>query len=149
MKPFLLRWLPLLLWMAVIFTASADANSVAHTSTLLEPLLRWLMPDISTGAVESVRWFIRKGAHVTEYAVLAWLWWRALRGGRAAQPWSWRTAGLALLFSAFYAATDEFHQLFVSGRSGTVWDVLIDTAGAALGLAAVRAITRWHHARKA
>ncbi len=149
MKVFLLRWVPLLLWMVVIFSASADANSVAHTSTLLEPFLRWLKADISPEAIERVRWVVRKSAHLTEYAVLAWLWWRALRGGRPAHPWNWRVAAFALSFSALYAATDEFHQLFVNGRTGTMRDVLIDTTGAALGLTVVRAITRWRHARKA
>ena len=41
---------------------------------------------------------------------------------------------LAVLISACYAATDEFHQLFVPGRSGEVRDVLVDTAGAVIGI---------------
>lgn len=36
--------------------------------------------------------------------------------------------------ATLYAATDEFHQLFVPGRAGLFTDVLIDATGAAIGL---------------
>ena len=39
-----------------------------------------------------------------------------------------------MITTSFYAATDEFHQLFVAGRSGQIKDVLIDTIGACIGL---------------
>ena len=79
MTSFLRYWLPLLLWMLVIFGASADAQSTEHTSRFLEPFLRWLHPNISAHAIDRARWVIRKSAHVTEFAMLAWLWWRVLR----------------------------------------------------------------------
>ena len=41
----------------------------------------------------------------------------------------------ALLTAAVYAATDEFHQYFIPGRSAAVIDVCIDTLGALIGLA--------------
>jgi VanZ family protein len=81
---------------------------------------------------------------VTEYAVLALLLWRVLR--RPAAPdvpsWRWSHAGLALALAALYAATDEFHQTFVPSRQGSVWDVLLDTTGAAIGLLCLWAIGR-------
>ena len=33
-----------------------------------------------------------------------------------------------------YAFTDEVHQLFISGRTGELKDIIIDTAGATIGL---------------
>ena len=36
--------------------------------------------------------------------------------------------------AALYAVTDEFHQLFVPGRSGQFSDVVLDSAGALAGL---------------
>ncbi len=58
-------------------------------------------------------------------------------------PWQWRAAGLVLLASFLYAASDEIHQAFVPSREGRPMDVLIDTGGAALGLAAVWIFSRW------
>ncbi len=140
MISFLRYWLPLFVWMAVIFGASADSQSVQHTSRFLEPFLRWIKPDITPETIDTIRWMIRKAAHLTEYAVLAQLWWRALRGADRSAGWSWRQAALALLLCAIYAATDEFHQSFVKGRTASAGDVLIDTAGAALGLAVLRGV---------
>jgi VanZ family protein len=96
-------WLPVLLWAAVIFTLSS-------------------IPSLSTGLG---LWdtILRKGAHVTEYAVLGALLYRAL--GREVPALA---AGIAS------AATDELHQHFVRGRHGAPIDVAIDAVGVALGM---------------
>jgi VanZ family protein len=137
---FVLRyWLPLLIWMVLIFSASADANSTEHTSRFLEPFLRWLSPNISLEAIDTVRWLVRKAAHLTEYAILAWLAWRVVRCllRQDTRPWSWTAAGVALAIVIVYAATDEIHQTFVPNRTGSWKDICIDTAGGTLGLMAV------------
>jgi VanZ family protein len=71
--------------------------------------------------------------------------WRALRHPATDDPrnWSWRLAGRALLWVMLYAATDEFHQLFVPSREAAVTDVLIDTAGGALALCLLWSIGHW------
>jgi VanZ family protein len=79
---------------------------------------------------------IRKGGHVTEYAILGMLCWRAVRqppGGEAGS-WSWRDAGIAMTVAVLFAASDEFHQAFVPSRTASPWDVLVDACGAAAGL---------------
>ena len=136
MSSFVRYWLPLLLWMLVIFGASADPKSIEHTSRFLEPFLRWLNPNISPQGISTVRWLVRKTAHFVEFTILAWLWWRALRKPKRddARPWSWRPAAGALGIAILYAAIDEFHQLFVPGRGASVKDVGIDAAGATLGI---------------
>ena len=58
--------------------------SAAHTSRFLVPFLRWLDPQISLAALNAIQFGIRKLAHLTEYAILAALLWRALRGA-----WAW------------------------------------------------------------
>jgi VanZ family protein len=131
--------------MLVIFSASSDGLSFQHSSRIIGPFVRWLFPQLSDEAVHATVVFVRKCAHLTEYAVLALLLWRVLR--RPAEPnvpaWRWSHAGLALALAALYAATDEIHQTFVPSRQGSVWDVLLDTTGAAFGLLCLWAVGRW------
>lgn len=75
---------------------------------------------------------LRKLAHITEYAVLTLLWGWALR------PLTDRFAALAATIALLYAATDEFHQSFVTGRTGTPMDVVIDALGVVLAMALIR-----------
>jgi hypothetical protein len=125
LRAFLKFWLPPLVWMVLIFTGSSDARSYQHSSLLVEPILRWLFPHLSQ-------------AHVEE-AVLALLFWRALRQPvkNDSRPWRWGKAGAVLSLVFLYAASDEFHQRFVPTRTPLVSDVLIDTCGGAAGLFAV------------
>ncbi len=124
--------------MAVIFSASADTHSAQHSSRFFLPLLHWLFPRMSAEHVDTCHYLFRKCGHLTEYAVLGLLLWRAipiiasegssrktvaLAGGRTG-------IGLVLL----YAASDEIHQIFVPTRTAHATDVLIDTTGAAIGL---------------
>src|SRR5206468_13038871 len=74
-------WLPALIWLGVIFLASTDLMSAEHTSRFLGPFLRWLKPDVTADAIAKVQLFLRKVAHLTEYAILATLLWRAVYSG--------------------------------------------------------------------
>ena len=131
--------------MSVIFTASGDTHSYQHSSRLVAPLLYWLFPRISPDTVDWVVFIARKCAHLTEYAVFALLLWRAFRRPQKndARPWNWREARLTLLVVALYAASDEFHQLFVSTRDARVHDVALDTLGGAAGLFMIWLVGRW------
>lgn len=148
-RSFLWYWLPVLVWMCLIFSASSDRMSFQHSSRLVGPFLHWLFPHLSDESVHAVVMFVRKCAHLTEYAVLALLLWRALR--KSAQPgpapWQWSKAGLVLALVALYAASDEFHQAFVPSREASVWDVLLDTTGAAIGLLCLWAVGRLRRRR--
>ena len=146
---FVKYWLPPLIWMVVIFSASGDKQSFHHSSRLIAPFLHWLFPNLSQPAIDTVVTVVRKCAHLTEYAVLAFLFWRALRRPvwHDARPWSWREAGISVLWVAIYAATDEFHQSFVPGRDANPRDVLIDTVGAAIGMILLRALWGWRRKR--
>jgi VanZ family protein len=122
--------------MCVIFSASGDRMSFQHSSRIIAPLLHWLLPHLSNEAVHAMVVFVRKCAHLTEYAVLALLLWRALPKPveESPAPWQWAKAGLVLALAALYAASDEIHQAFVPSRQASVRDVLLDTTGAALAL---------------
>ena len=99
------RFAPPLALMALIFVLSAQPN-------LSSGLGGW---DL----------ILRKAAHMTEYGVLALLWWRALRT-RSPVP--------GMLVALAYSVTDEVHQTFVTGRHGAPVDVLIDGVGIALAV---------------
>ncbi len=144
-RTFLKYWLPVLAWMALIFSASSDTQSYRHSSIVFEPLVHWLFPDMTQAHIEALHHAFRKGAHLTEYAVLALLLWRALHRPvkRDTRPWNWAEAGLALALVFLYAATDELHQVFVSLRTAQVSDVFIDTTGGALALAVLWAGKRY------
>ncbi len=133
---FLLYWLPVLAWMVLIFSASADTQSFHHSSMFFEPLMRWLFPAMPPETIAAIHHVFRKTCHLTEYAVLALLFWRALRKPvrKDPRPWRWDEAGLVLAVVFAYAATDEFHQIFVPNRTPLISDVMIDTSGGAVGL---------------
>lgn len=128
--------------MAVIYSASGDRKSAQRSSRIIEPLVRWLFPDLTNDTVWLIVLLIRKCAHLTEYAILALLLWRALHVPRAG-AWSWRLARKAWLLTVFYAASDELHQWFVPNRQASGWDVLIDAAGGAAGLLGLWALGCW------
>ncbi len=129
-------WLPPAAWMLLIFSASSDAHSYQHSSRFFEPFLRWLFPQMPPATVDAIHHFFRKTGHFTEYAVLALLLWRAIRQPQKNDPrqWRWDETGLALSIVFLYAASDEFHQIFVPSRTPLVSDVCIDTVGGATGL---------------
>lgn len=120
-------------WMALIFFMSAMPGDVSgeQSGTIVDLLLGALeTAGVAQEAIDPamLELLLRKGAHMAEYAVLFVLFFRALRLSGARHP------GLtALLMSAAYAATDEFHQMFSEGRGPSPVDVLIDTAGAGGG----------------
>lgn len=88
---------------------------------------------------KSIEFPIRKGAHMTEYAILGILVFCSVNlqkyGLKCAALFSW-------VLAVLYAVSDEVHQLFVPDRSGQLRDVLIDAAGAAIGVLVVYAVKR-------
>jgi len=107
--------------------------------------MHWLFPELSKESIDTVVFVVRKASHVTEYAILALLLWRARRKPirNDTRPWSGADARFAVVIVALYASTDEFHQAFVPSRQASVWDVLLDTSGAALGILLLWAYGRW------
>ena len=120
-------WALCALWMAVIFAMSAMTGMASgETSGTLARIIAALISLFSgTADALELEFIIRKGAHLTEFAVLFVLYCRALRlsGAKKAGP-------LALVMTIAYAATDELHQYFVPGRAASPVDVMIDACGA-------------------
>ncbi len=120
-----------------MFIGSTDLMSAGHTSRFLTPFLRWLNPAISPEAIAHAHCFVRKAAHVTEYAILSGLLFRALRGPLAG---FWPRAAFALLPAILFAAIDEWHQSFVATRTASLGDVCIDSLGAVVGILVCRLV---------
>lgn len=127
------RYAPLIIWMTIILFASANEFSAANTSRVVRPLLLWFFPDITEESIRLVHFFVRKGAHIAEYAVLGWLAGRAFSGSsHEFLRQKWLLAGLLLI--VLHALLDEFHQTFVPSRTGSIYDSGIDIIGGLIGL---------------
>jgi VanZ family protein len=112
--------------MVVIFFFSTDSFSGAHTAGLIEGILHFLFPSLSVSQLEFWHGVIRKAGHVTEYAILGFLAWRAF----SIYPWVGIKSKLfAGVFVLVFALSDEFHQMFVASRSSSLVDVGYDFMG--------------------
>ncbi|MBR4200239.1 MAG: VanZ family protein [Oscillospiraceae bacterium] len=135
-----------LLWMGVIYAFSArnSMDSAAMSGKLLRKLLSVLVPkwqEMAAGEqaalIRRLHRGFRKLGHFSEYAVLGLLLTETVHAlliqtSRLTLPKA--EVWLPALLSLLYAAGDEFHQRFVSGRSGELRDVGIDFAGACFGI---------------
>ncbi len=131
-----------LVWMCVIFSFSAQTKEessvvsegfsyrIVNTTGLFFHL--HLDEEQVRAIAQAIEGVVRKGAHMTEFAILAVLFYAWMSRWKITRL---RRGGFAAAMTIFYACTDEFHQLFVPGRSGRITDVLIDSAGAVIGMA--------------
>lgn len=103
---------------------------MAETSRFVGPILKFLFPNISEETLAVCHAFIRKTAHFTEYALLAFFAVRALARSSVASLRNLRYL-LPLILVALVASMDEFNQSFESSRTGSGWDVLLDVSGGA------------------
>lgn len=120
--------------MVFIFAQSAmpDEQSVKESNVIVDFITGLLN---STGNAyltpEILSYTVRKLAHFTEYTVFGISLCLTAHAYFGQRRW---IVPAFFAFGVFYAATDEFHQTFVSGRYGSAKDVLIDSLGLALGL---------------
>lgn len=129
---FLYAWWPALLWATVIFSMSTDVFSADHTAAMFEPIVRWLHPSVTAYGLDMVNHAMRKMAHFSEYFVFGLFLYRGVRGNRPGWRWTW---GLSAWFiAAVYASLDEVHQAFVSSRTASPYDSLLDSFGAFFAL---------------
>lgn len=131
----IVSWILVLIWMVLIFYLSAqvaaesDHLSLGITQIIISTI-ESVMSGIDVGSILSNH-LVRKSAHFFAYLTLGILVINALTQsgfpgkGRGAIAWG---------ISVLYAVSDEVHQLFVPGRSGQIKDVLIDSAGAMVGI---------------
>ena len=124
----ILRYGPLLIWFGLIFYASTDHLSNENTSHVVFPFLSWLLFSPSESTLEILHVVIRKAAHFTEYAVLAFFLARAF--GSSTKSWltnNWFLFSLTTIL--LYALSDEYHQSFEVTRVASIYDSIIDIMG--------------------
>lgn len=127
------RYVPPIVWAALIFIGSTDLLSGSHTGSFLLTPLHWLLPYASGETLAAIHLAIRKAGHLTEYGILAYLLARAFRTSSVTslrRGWFW--AALALVMA--YSLSDEFHQSFVPTRGASIYDSMIDSIGGLLVL---------------
>ncbi|MGB8956866.1 MAG: VanZ family protein [Tumebacillaceae bacterium] len=143
---FLLFLVLSVLWMIVIYSKSAQPYQQQDIKPFLSEqismnTLQALLPHIEfyydgeyvtyTKPYSMLEFFIRKGGHLTEYFILAALFWGTLTATHLrARSAFW----LAFTLAVLYASTDEYHQTFVTNRTGHPIDVAMDSCGAMLAL---------------
>jgi VanZ family protein len=107
----------------------------------------WMLSSLPAAADQTIAGIflpklLQKTAHLVVYAVLGGLWFLVFARGR----WAKAAAVWACCLSTAYAAVDEFHQTFVSGRHGSTWDVALDAVGILLALTIIAAVRgRWRN----
>ena len=134
----------LMMILVFCFSAMSGRDSAAMSGRITEAVLRIVYPEYRTlpqqeryGAYRLMSFLVRKGAHFTEYAFLGALVMLFLN------TYSIRRRPLfAFLFSALYAASDEWHQSFVAGRGPMIRDVAIDALGAIAGILLILLLLR-------
>lgn len=130
-----------IIWMCVIFAFSAQtkeessAVSESFSYRVVSSTRFFFHLDMDDARVkeiaDTIEGFVRKAAHMTEYGILSVLLYIWIGQWQMSFLRRWGTAFGA---ATVYAATDEIHQLFVTGRSGRFTDVCIDGLGACLGI---------------
>jgi VanZ family protein len=117
-----MSWFMVIVWMGMIFALSS-------------------VPSLASPLAPTYDFILRKLAHLTVYAVLTVLLCRAFRLHVASPTYAWLLAGLV---AVVYASSDEWHQLFVPGRHGSLRDVGIDAVGIAGAYALMSKVcARW------
>jgi len=134
-----INWIIIVLYLALIFLLSnqdgRQSNRISNEITESVKEYVGLLPAAQkAGKLHKIDYnmILRKFTHFTEYFILYMLILRALLLSKVRIN---RGLALALIACLLYASSDEFHQSFVQARTPRVFDVFIDTLGAALALA--------------
>ncbi len=120
-----LPWLAVLIVLSVIVAQSS--NSGAGAGRMVDFMIRHF--HFSKESAETVVVVFRKTIHFTFYGLVGFAAWR---GGRDGGLWKDRLLLFAFAATLVVASFDEIRQSTQVGRTGSIWDVLLDMAGAAV-----------------
>ncbi|MCX6746004.1 MAG: VanZ family protein [Candidatus Parcubacteria bacterium] len=117
------KYISLIFWLAAIFILSN--NSLKEFVIITD----WW------------EFILRKLVHLFEFAVLTYLIFRIL--GQTEKRHIFWNLGWSFVFTVLYAISDEYHQSFIAGRTGTYRDVIIDSVGSLIALWLI--YLDWHY----
>jgi VanZ family protein len=153
------HWLPVLVMLTLIKLESTDAMSGARTGQHLQRLLLWAGVHLGGPQLDLLNLIVRKSGHMLGYGLLCFCWLMLLRGaywlqhsyphsfkgGIAVLRTLWRAewAVLAVVCTFVVAASDELHQMSIPSRTGSWWDVALDTSAAVVTVTLVWARAAW------
>ncbi len=124
----IIRYAPLVLWIGVILFLSTSQASMSNTSRFIRPLLEFLFPNAAEETLIIYHGYIRKLAHLTEYAILAfWAFWAFSNSNLKKLRRFWFV--FAFLLVLLIASIDETNQSYLASRTGSIYDVLLDVSG--------------------
>jgi VanZ family protein len=149
-RPNLVRaWWPAVVWIGLIAFESTDFFSSQNTGSMLYRLLTHVFGEINFYKFLVFHHYLRKTGHVVGYGMLSLLLLRGWRAtlGRVHSSFLLRAALLSWLGTASVAALDEWHQSYIPSRTGTIWDVALDSvAGVAFLVGAYFWLRRFEQA---
>lgn len=122
------RYAPLVLWAGLVLFLSTGQASMSNTSRFIRPFLEFLFPNAPIELIDVYHGYIRKLAHITEYAILAF--WAARAFSSSSQKILqkfWFVVSFALVL--LVASIDETNQSYIASRTGSIYDVLLDASG--------------------
>lgn len=121
-KELIISWMLLVIWMIFIFIMSSFNGNISSNQSNTIATILYSIFNIESNS--NVIFIVRKCAHVSEYFVLG-----ILTFNLASKYGVKLTYLFSFLFCILYASSDEFHQLFVPGRVGSITDIFIDMIG--------------------
>ncbi|KXJ98611.1 MAG: VanZ family protein [Acidobacteria bacterium OLB17] len=131
-----LPYVPLIIWVGVVLALGTGLGAMDETSRFIGPFLKWLLPNSPPETIRFIHALIRKFAHFAEYFVLVLLAWNAFRIFR-------RPILLSFLLAAAVAVLDELDQSLNAARTSSIYDVLLDCAGAFAACVIIWGISRY------
>jgi VanZ family protein len=129
----ILTWAITVAWAGTITLLSTGSYGASVTGWLLQALLYSLHIRLAHATFVIVHFLVRKLAHCTEYGMFGLFLYHSFTF-RQPERWNTRSAVSAVIVAGLFSLTDEYHQSFVPGRTGSIKDCGIDTFGAILGM---------------
>jgi VanZ family protein len=147
----------------IVIAIESAFLSAERTGSVVDPILHRMLPFLSLDQIDHIHEIGRKVGHFIGYGLMSYFFFRAFRGTYhvyhgtenilrnkivpAGQRlfeylWQWRWAALAIVGTALVATADEVHQMGDPTRTGTWWDVLLDSTGALIFQLVVMALIR-------
>jgi VanZ family protein len=108
-----------------LFTASPSSTG-AHTQSVIEKIT-----GMKASQAHTLNFIIRKMTHLSIFGLLAVCLTLAFTKKPYYNAW---------ILTTMYAATDEYHQSFMPGRTSSYYDVLLDSCGAIVAILIVRLV---------